>query len=162
MPKVEGSKRSGVAKISIREQLRGWFDKPSDKLSAGIAATVERLLGVWFPKAWDSLSVQSRLRLVNMYECPDESSPDEMQRLFDERVTIRDLERNYWATGEPVSRNEEIFLDVTVRQLNGERGVFASVATKFRLSPKTVRNIVGELRWTRSVTQRAKKKTSPK
>ena len=88
---------------------------------------------------------------------------DERQRLFDERVALRDaLERHFWEVSTPGGRNQLIFDEVALRQANGERGAYKEVGRTYNISPKTVQNICGDIRRSLPVAKRARKKSIPK
>ena len=149
-------------KERAREVLRGWFDKPIVRMPPEVVAQLKAYIGVWI-KAWDRMSVAARIRLVSLSDSPDELTPDEMQRLFDERVAIQDsLERHFWESTTPGGRNQLIYDEVTLRQANGERGAYQEVALEYDISPKTVRNICGAIRRSLAVAKRPPKKSIPK
>lgn len=143
--------------VSLREALRGQFNKPWSalqpvfaKLPAELAGLARSELWPW----WDKLSEKERVDLAN--EADAKADPERSRKfarreeiadeIFNRYVEIRDLERQLESNDAEPTRDERIYHEVTERLRARERGAYKAIATQHGLSEKTVRNMVAKRR----------------
>lgn len=141
---------SGDSPFSLREALRGHFNKPWSALPRELADLARSALWPW----WDRLSEKERVDLAN--EADAKADPERARKfarreeiadeIFNRYVEIRDLERQLESNDAEPTRDERIYHEVTERLRARERGAYKVIATQHGLSEKTVRNIVAKRR----------------